>query len=221
MKSKSSIVKWLIIVLSLSPLIYLALIWNDLPAIVPVHFNLNFKPDKMGSKNNTWLVTCILSGVSILVYFLLSNLGKFDPKQRSDLLSSSFIKLGVVVAVFVTLLNFMILISIKENTGTMGRLLFPVLGLLIAFIGNYMNNLKPNYFAGLRLPWTLSSDYNWKKTHHFAGKLWFAAGLVMTAVLLIFPKANIFFFIAIMVIVVVPVIYSYRLYKKHPVNEQV
>lgn len=216
MKSGSSFVKWLVIILALSPLLYLAIIWNSLPAIVPVHFNLEFKPDKMGSKDTLWVLTGILSGVSLLIYFLLTNLRRFDPKQRNVAPSSTFKRLALVVAVFITLLNFLFLIAAKENTAIMSRLLFPLMGLFIAFIGNYMNTLKPNYFAGLRLPWTLSSDYNWKKTHQFAGRLWFAAGLAMAVIFLFFPKATILFFIIMVIIVIVPVGYSYRLFKMHP-----
>ena len=214
MKSNNSLFNWLIILLALSPLIYLASIWSSLPGIIPVHYDLNFKPDKMGSKNSMWIWTAILSGVSLLVYFSLTNIRKFDPKQRKLPPSSTFTRLAVVIAVFVTILNFLILIAVKDNTKAMGKLLFPLLGLLFAFIGNYMVNLKPNYFAGIRLPWTLSSDYNWKKTHQFAGKLWFWAGLISAALCLFFPQFKIIFFGILIFIILIPIIYSYRIYKE-------
>jgi uncharacterized membrane protein len=213
MRSRS-FATWLIVILAVSPLIYLAIIWNSLPDIVPVHFNLNFKPDKMGSKDNTVLLTGILSGVSILVYLLLSNLRRFDPKQRNLPPSSAFIRIAIVVAVFLTLLNFLILIAVKEKVEVMGRLLFPLLGLMIAFLGNYMVNIKPNYFAGFRLPWTLSSNNNWRKTHQFGGKLWFWGGLVTAVTCLFIPGSAIIFFIMMAVIIIIPVVYSYRVFKQ-------
>ena len=97
----------------------------------------------------------------------------------------------------------------------MDRVMFPLVGLLFAFIGNYMNNIKPNYFAGLRLPWTLSSDYNWRKTHQFASKLWFWGGLSAAILSLIFPApwSIIIFFTIMTIIVIIPIIYSYRIFK--------
>ena len=128
MKSNNSLFNWLIILLALSPLIYLASIWSSLPEIIPVHYYLNFKPDKMGSKDSMWIVTDILSAVSLLVYVLFTNISKLDPKQRKLPTSTAFTRLAVVIAVFVAIINFLILIAVKDNTKVMGRLLFPLLG---------------------------------------------------------------------------------------------
>ena len=211
---KRSLINWVVILVILSPVVYLAIIWNSLPEIVPVHYNLNFKPDKMGSKDELWLLVGIISGVSLLVYFLLLNIRKFDPKQRKIPSSAVFTKLAFGIAVFLAIINFLILISIKQNSNIGGRALFPLLGLLIAFIGNYLNNLKPNYFVGIRLPWTLSSDYNWRKTHQLAGKLWFWGGLIAAAICLFIPHANFVFFIIIIIVTIIPIVYSYQIYKQ-------
>jgi len=84
-------------------------------------------------------------------------------------------------------------------------------------MGNYMHTIKPNYFAGLRLPWTLNNEDNWRKTHLLAGKLWFIGGLVIAILCLVVPgtAAIVLFFIATIVLILVPVIYSYRLYKQN------
>ena len=93
-------------------------------------------------------------------------------------------------------------------------------GLLFAVIGNYLPNLKPNYFAGLRLPWTLENADNWRKTHALAGKLWFAGGLFLAAICLFLPTviAIITFFVVMTVITIIPCVYSYRLYKAQKQN---
>ena len=33
-----------------------------------------------------------------------------------------------------------------------------------------MHSIKPNYFVGMRLPWTLESEANWRSTHQFASR---------------------------------------------------
>ena len=220
MKPGYSLVNLLIVILAVSPLAFLAYIWNKLPEIVPVHYDIHFNPDKMDNKNMLWLVNGILSLVSLITYFLLLNLHRIDPKRRRQAPSISFKRIAVVVVVFITTLNFLILLSINNNIKLSQKLLFILLGLLIAVMGNYMNNLKPNYFAGIRLPWTLSSDYNWRKTHQLAGKLWFWGGLLLVIITLLIPPVYSVqtFFGMLGILIIIPIIYSYRLFKQEKIN---
>jgi uncharacterized membrane protein len=221
MKRRSSLVNLLIVIVALSPLAFLAIIWNSLPEIVPVHYDIHFNPDKMDTKNTLWMVTGMLSLVSLLVYFLLLNLHRIDPRRRGQPPSLSFKRIAIVEVVFITALNFLILLSINHNIRLSQKWLFALLGLLMAVIGNYMNNLKPNYFAGFQLPWTLSSDYNWKKTHHVAGKIWFWGGLLLVIISLLLPSdfSTAIFFIILGVMIIIPVVYSYRLFKQEKINQ--
>ena len=79
-----------------------------------------------------------------------------------------------------------------------------------------MHSIKPNYFAGFRMPWTLESEENWKATHMLASKIWFAGGILI-AILALFIKPFIMFFVMmgiVLIMVLVPAIFSYRFFKK-------
>ena len=39
-----------------------------------------------------------------------------------------------------------------------------------------MPKTRPNFFVGVRTPWTLSSDLSWQKTHRLAGWLFVLVG---------------------------------------------
>jgi len=52
------------------------------------------------------------------------------------------------------------------------RLLPIGVGLLFAFLGNYLTRIEPNWFIGIRTPWTLSSDAVWRKTHRSTLPVW-------------------------------------------------
>ena len=81
----------------------------------------------------------------------------------------------------------------------------------------YMMGLpKPNYFIGFRLPWTLESEDNWRKTHQLVGKLWVAGGLAITISTLLLPAniSFIFFVIIMLTITIIPIVFSYRYFKK-------
>lgn len=45
-------------------------------------------------------------------------------------------------------------------------------------LGIVMSRAKPNWFVGIRTPWTLASDLVWEKTHQVGAKLFKAAALL-------------------------------------------
>jgi Predicted integral membrane protein len=204
------------IVIALAPIIYIAIIWNQIPETVALHFNGEFQPDRMGAKSNLWLSAGILCVVSIGLYFLLSNIQYLDPKRRGLPPSMTFVRMGFGLSIFLSALNFIIICSSIRGASVISNLLFPLMGLLFAFIGNYLNNIKPNYFVGLRLPWTLSDDNNWRKTHQIASKLWFWGGLFFAVLSFFLPVQFIIplMIVVILVLTIIPIVYSFRLFKK-------
>ena len=90
-----------------------------------------------------------------------------------------------------------------------------MMGLAFAGMGLYMPKIKQNYFAGFKLPWTLENVDNWNATHKIAGKVWLYGGVIQFFAGLVFSSVASFviFFIAMVVMVLVPTIYSYRMFK--------
>jgi uncharacterized membrane protein len=205
---------WLIIII---PAVYLAIVWNQLPERVAMHFNLKGDIDRYGSKNGLLLLISLLTVLNAGIYLLLTNMYRIDPKKKAADNKGRFQRIGFGVSVFMAaVLCFVIYSSVNGNAKFSVRLILAAVGLLFAFMGNYMHNIKPNYFAGIRLPWTLNNDENWKKTHLLAGKLWFVGGLLIAIMCLLLPVvlSMILFFIITVFITVIPGVYSYRLYKK-------
>ena len=204
------------------PWIYLAIIWKDLPAIIPTHFGVSGVPDKFGDRSEVFIGPAALSVIGILLYFLLRNLHRIDPKRKYSAPTSSVLsKLSVVIIILLCAVSLLICHwTVKGKVEGLG-VLFCIMGLFLAYIGNLFHSIKPNYFAGLRLPWTLESEDNWRMTHQFASKIWFAGGLVLAVLALILPvKPLIFTFMGIMlVLVLVPAWYSYDLYRKNNSSE--
>lgn len=88
------------------------------------------------------------------------------------------------------------------------------LGFLFAVMGNLMPKIRQNYFIGIKTPWALEDEDNWRRTHRMAGRLWFAAGLLMM-LLSVLPKeiltGSILGLASAMALV--PYIYSYSLFR--------
>lgn len=214
---RQKILRWIFILVLISiPWIYLASIWGKLPEIIPTHFGTSGAPDKFGEKKQLIYINALLSGILLGVYLLLINIYKIDPKRYARDLQGVFIKIGMAVVIFFVGINIFIL-NWTLQQHTVGLNLFLMLfGILFAYMGNIMHSIKPNYFAGIRLPWTLESEANWKATHRFASKIWFAGGILI-ALLAIFTEPTVMLFImigCIFIMVLIPAVYSYRYFKK-------
>lgn len=158
----------------------------------------------------------ILGLMSVGLYFLLANIYKIDPKKYAAENKHRLRRMGFAISIFMSALSCFIIYSTAKGNIEFGiNYVFAGVGLLFSLLGNYMYNMKPNYFAGIRVPWTLNNEENWRKTHLLAGKLWFAGGFIIAILCLLLPDiiSIIVFFILTAILVIIPVIYSYRLYK--------
>ncbi len=205
---------WLIMA---APAVYLAIVWNKLPETVAMHFDLQGHPDRFGNKSELIILVIVFIVMNAVVYLILTNIYRIDPRkyaaENKDRLQSIAIAVSVLLAAVLSVIIYSTLQgSIKISMG----LIFAGAGLLLAIVGNYLPNLKPNYFAGLRLPWTLENEENWRKTHWLAGKLFFTGGLLLGIICLFTPPvASVIIFVTgTLIMVIIPCVYSYRIYRK-------
>ena len=205
-----------IILLCLLPFAYLASIYPMLAEQVPTHFNLENQPDDYSSKQALWLITSLLALVAIGLYFLLRNIHHLDPKRIGQSESGTFNKLALGMAIFLTALNFLTLASTAGHFDSLQETSFVLLGALFVFLGNYMHSIKPNYFAGFRLPWTLSDEENWRLTHRLGGRVWVGGGLLIAigGIVLSEKPMMILFISTVVVLILVPLVYSLMLFRK-------
>jgi uncharacterized membrane protein len=213
----NKILKTLVWIVFIIPAAYLAIIWQSLPAKVPMHYNLNGEVDRMGSKTELIFLLLVITAVNIGTYLLLKNVHRIDPKKHAQENRDRMLRMGFIISVFISaILCVLIYNSANEISQFLPGIIFSAVGLLLSFMGNYMYNIKPNYFAGFRVPWTLDNEENWRRTHHLGGKLWFIGGLVIAIVCLFLPFrfAFIFFIAVIAIMTIIPLVYSYRLYRQ-------
>ena len=206
---------WLFVI---APAVYLAFVWKRLPEKVAMHFDWHGNVDRYGSKRELITMVIILTVVSAATYLLLTNIYRIDPKKYAADNKTRLQRIGFGVTVFLSAVVCMLIYSSTHgNMKFNARFILAGVGLMFAFLGNYMHNNKPNYFAGFRLPWTLENEDNWKKTHSLAGKIWFGGGLLVAIACLLIQdtKTSIMVFFSITVIMtIIPIVYSYRLYRE-------
>ena len=206
-----------VILVTILPWVYLAFIWKDLPAIIPVHFELNGHPDKYGPKNNIVIVPAILSGLTLLIFLLFQGFRKYVSAEKVANASVLLSKVSVVLAYFFCGISLLILYWTLSGKVVGLQIVFAGVALLFAFIGNSMYSIKPNKFAGFRVPWTLKNEDIWRTTHQFSSKLWFFGGIILAVVSLLLSTPALFFvfFGCKLILLAIPFFYSYKLYKNY------
>ena len=197
------------------PFIYAAYLYPSLPEIIPTHFNIKGEADGFGGKDSIYLGPSIMGMASLFTYLFLTYIKKIDPKRSEQMEDGLFQKFGFFTVLFLTALSMVILYATTHQSISIEKLLFPLMGLAFAGMGLYIAKLKQNYFAGFKLPWTLDNVDNWNATHKIAGKVWLYGGIIQFFAGLAFSSVASFviFFIAMVVMVLVPTIYSYRMFK--------
>ncbi|MEY3187565.1 MAG: Immunity protein SdpI [Bacteroidota bacterium] len=197
------------------PFIYAAYLYPSLPEIIPTHFNIKGEADGFGGKGSIYLGPSIMGMASLFTYLFLTYIKKIDPKRSEQMEDGLFQKFGFFTVLFLTALSMVILYATTHQGISIEKLLFPLMGLAFAGMGLYIAKLKQNYFAGFKLPWTLDNVDNWNATHKIAGKVWLYGGIIQFFAGLAFSSVASFviFFIAMVVMVLVPTVYSYRMFK--------
>ena len=203
----------LLLGLSILPLLYLAAAWTTLPDQVPIHFDINGQPNDYSSKIG-FLV--MIAAMSLLQYPLLRLLPRFDPNKRLG--GASYERIRLTISFFLTALALlMVYLAYMKLTGSgLNTLLLATVSLLLAALGNVMLTVPQNYFVGIKTPWALASEANWRKTHRLGGRLWLAGGLLAFVAALVLPDGWKFpvFITVVAIMVIVPFGYSYNLFRK-------
>ena len=201
-------------VLILIPYVYLSTIWQQLPDRVPTHFNINGVADDWSGKNFLFFIP---AGLGIFIYLLMLVLPYNDPKKRILQMGEKYTSLRFMLTFFFALLSCYLLYVTKEGSIKNPNLLIALIGILCAMFGNYFQAMRPNYFIGIRTPWTLESETVWKKTHHLAGRLWLVGGILIAGLSFVVSnsRAMVIIFISLMVVIsIIPIILSYAWFKK-------
>ena len=183
------------------------LFYKKMPETIPTHWGFNNEIDDYSTKFSAFIKTPIfLIVINIFSCFMLDN----DPKNINK--NKLIILIGKATVPLVLLITFMI--SVFYGLGKEINVMVIIslfVGFLLILIGNYLPKTKRNYTVGIKLPWTLNSDENWNKTHRLAGYFFILGGIVF--LLTPFIGNEYLIFLTFMIILIIPAIYSFYLYK--------
>lgn len=211
-KTKKILAESIIWLLMAIPIAYFMLIYNQLPQQIPVHFNIHGQPDNWMNKAN---FIYLLLSMTVGVYLIIVLVPLVDPKKRILQMGNKFYALKFVLMAFMSGLSIFIIISAKNQHIVSSKFIWILVALLLIVLGNYMPSIKPNYFIGVRTPWTLESERNWRLTHRFTGWLWTIDGFLMIILSLMVKSTKLYAtvsFINVLIVAFAPILYSFLLF---------
>jgi uncharacterized membrane protein len=209
----------LLIVLLLIPMAYLGIIWNRLPEELATNYLLDGTPEYVGYKGEFLLLMIFLFFTNLLLYFLFRYIPRVDssPGERESLNGDEYYRIRFAIHIYLAVFScFVILLLQLGYQRGVEKWVFAGVGILIMVLGYYLGKVRPNYFVGVRTPWTLLDNEVWRRTHKMAGSLWIAVGAVMLVAGFFLPVMTGVFlvFVAVVLLSALPYIYSFRLYNR-------
>ncbi len=216
MKSK---LFWLEVTLLAVPFLTLAICWDRIPDRVPLHWNAAGEIDGWASKGPGLLLAPILAVGTVALLHLLPWL---DPKLRRSGGEEGRMRIALpamrLATVGLTDLIFFLQLAVSLGQKLdVGRIVVMATLVVLAVVGNFLGTLRPNYFAGIRTPWTLEYPETWRATHRLGGRLMCFGALILLIVQFAVPQ-EVFVWIlvaAVLALVVWSFYYSWRHASQH------
>lgn len=192
-----------------------AFAWSSAPERIPVHWNLHGEVDRYGGRFEGMLAIPL---IALGIHLALTFLPRIDPGRANY---ATFA--GAYTLVRVTLAGIFGLVYViiqRASRGLAVDLTFVVpigLGVFFLVLGNVMGKVRPNWFFGIRTPWTMSSAESWNRTHRAGGWVFIVVGLVTILAGVVGGKAALPIAMGILLVATAGlVIYSYRVWRSDP-----
>ena len=131
---------------------------------MPPHFGVSGVPDSFSRISFAIAIAPAVLLVLTALYLLLrSRMG--EEKVYTSLIVVAVS--GVLLVLHLLILRF----STTEDAVFDARMVHLALGVLFLVIGNMLGKLKPNFWAGIRVPATLNNPLVWHRVHRTGGFL--------------------------------------------------
>lgn len=200
-------------ILGIIPIIVLACVYTHLPEQVPMHWGISGEVE-YSAKWQVW----IMFSLGPILTILFDVLPKIDPKRKNYEKFGQYYDLFIIVMlVFLMIMDgIMLLESFLPGTISVGKVVFILIGILFAILGNILPKIKTNFYMGIRTPWALTNSDVWNKTQRLAGKMMFVVGLIsiVSGMLLSEFVCFVIMMISVACMTIVPLVMSYVWYRK-------
>jgi len=171
--------KWIPALLVIIAVVATLAVYPRLPEQVPTHWNVNGDVDDWSSRLwGSWTIPLVMA-------FMLLAFRAFpliDPRRENyPKFAGAYEGILLIVLLFMLALHLSLLATMLGRPVAILRLMPVGIGLLLVGIGALLPRAHPNWFIGIRTPWTLSNDRVWERTHRVGGYVMIATGVLIAA----------------------------------------
>jgi uncharacterized membrane protein len=211
MKNLFSKFEWTLWIIVLIPSLTTIWLWERIPQTIPTHYNLVGEADAWGDKS---ILLWVVPTMTFFLYLLLLFVPLIDPKRRLEGMGGKYFILRLILLSLISIISFVWVYTSANNSVGFTAGLFPILALFLMVLGNYLQAIKPNYFIGIRTPWTLQDERNWQLTHRVGGRVYMIGGLLLLLGSFFMGSQgfNAFFLVGLLVVLLIPFGYSFFIY---------
>lgn len=151
--------------------------WGSAPDRIPVHWNVAGHVDRWGGRFEGLLSMPLLA---LGIYVLMRVLPRFDPGRANyATFAGPYATLRLAIMVVMAALYALLVLWVRGVRVSIAVWVPLLIGALLVVVGNLLGKVRPNWFVGIRTPWTLSSTLAWNRTHRAGGWLFVLMGVLM------------------------------------------
>jgi len=209
--------KWIPLLLIVAAVAVSIFYYPKLPEQMATHWDASGQPNGFSNRFlGAWLLPLIMA----VVWLILRAVPHIDPRRTNyEKFSGMYEALVILILGFMLVMHVVVLMAATGAPIKMERVAMPIVGAFIAIMGLLIPKAHPNWFVGIRTPWTLTSDLSWERTHRIGGPLFVVLGLLMVVTTFIMPEVAIWVLVAAVVgIVIFLFAYSYQVWKEDPLK---
>lgn len=191
--------------------------YSLLPSRIATHWDMAGQPNGYSEKTLGLLLFPFLLTILFLIFTILP---KLDPLKKNLVsFQQSFHRFIVVFFLFMIYLQLLVVVWNMGVVFDFIRFLMPAFSVLFFYTGMLLKDTKPNWFIGIRTPWTLSNEIVWSKTHVLGSQL-FKAVAVVNLLGVLWPSVAIYLLIGgVLLTVLITTSYSYFIYRKRRISK--
>lgn len=214
MLKKNKITLILTSLVILIPILAGLLLWDQLPEQMPFHWGIDGQVDGWADRPTA---VFLMPSLMLAMHWLCLLVSAADPKNKNYHPKAFTLVLWICPTITLMLCSLMYATALGYTVNV--EVILPLfMGALFVIIGNLLPKMRQSTTLGIKLPWTLHNEENWNQTHRFSGKLWVAGGIVILATAFL---GSFWILIGVLlVMIIVPTIYSYLLHRKQSKNEK-
>ena len=175
-KIKWKYINWMLFFLCIASFTAHLILYPKFPDLVPVHWGIDGEVDRYSSKTSVLFLAAVPLFICILFYLI----PMIDPRRKNYRYHTKayHVCLSLTVLLLIVFNWVSSLIALGYQFDISQIIVFGI-GILFVGLGNYMPQIRPNYYFGVRTPWAIENPWVWKKTQRMGGILFMIMGVTL------------------------------------------